>query len=598
MANRQFSFGQTPTIRMSRSKFDLSFHHKTAFNVGDLVPFLVQEIYPGDTFKVDSTFVSRVSSSFLKPVVDNLFLDTYYFFVPNRLVMDEWSAVMGENKKSAWAPSNPTYVPYMISGSSLPVPNGTRINIPSNTVGDYMGLPTNVDLPDGINLLPFRAFALIYDEWFRDENNIDPMNILKTSGGSNTPELPNDLPWSSSNYTGRLPKVAKLHDYFTSALPAPQKGASVPISLGSQIPVVFPNSVDGEQWVYASGKSADLSGLPGTTTLSPLRWRQVLGSAPAFSVGARPILAATNTTDTTTGIYPSTSAGANDTTITLGNSVTPTNLALSTTGIFADPSNAQDTFNVNDLRFAFQLQKFLEKDARGGTRYIEFLKSHFGVNAPDYRLQRSEFLGGRRNPISIQQVSQTSQPTADSPLGAVGAFSLSSGSARYNKGFVEHGFVIGVMCIRQFHTYQQGVNKMWFRNSRYDYYDPLFANLGEQPVYTNELYVGSNANGSNLKGSVFGYNEAWADLRYKPSYVTGEMRSNATNSFDVWHFADNYSSAPTLSQQFIEETPTYVDRALSVPSSSESQFLVDIYCKQTAFRVMPTYSVPGLIDHH
>ncbi|WP_214282020.1 major capsid protein, partial [Escherichia coli] len=253
--------------------------------------------------------------------------------------------------------------------------------------------------------------------------------------------------------------------------------------------------------------------------------------------------------------------------------------------------------NVNDLRFAFQLQKMLEKDARGGTRYREYLQSHFGVTSPDSRMQVPEFLGGARLPVSIEQVEQTTPGEGANTVGQVGAYSLSNGRSGFTKGFVEHGFVIGVLCVRQHHTYQQGIEKFWTRNKRTDFYDPVFANIGEQPIYQSELYY-DNSDTADYSNTVFGYQEAWADYRYKPSRISGELRSTATNSMDIWHLGDNYANAPILGNQFLSETTEYLDRALAVPSTTANQFIIDIYTENEMIRPMPVYSVPGLIDHH
>lgn len=555
---RQFSFSRVPTIRKKRSKFDLSHTIKTSGNLGTLYPFYVQEVYPGDTFKVKSNIVARVSSSFLKPVMDNSFIDTYYFFVPNRLTFNQWQEVMGENNESAWARQTEVSVPVTTS-------QGT---VSSGSIADYMGLPVG-SIPSGINILPFRAFALIYNEWFRDENNIDPIHISK--GSITSSEVFNNNDWSPANYMGKPPKVAKLHDYFTSCLPGTQKGSPISVSVLGDVPVATKSSNGvsqaGPSLQFVS--SVDDTSLPVITSsgvLVPGLMQEGTGSDRSYF---------STVASATTGFSPN-------------------NISLVPSNLWALTSELGST-TVNDLRYAFQLQKLLERDARGGTRYVELLQSHFGVTSPDSRLQRTEFLGGRRVPVNVQQVAQTSQPSDSSPLGAVGAYSLSNGQSRMTKGFVEHGFIIGVMCVRQFHTYQQGIERFWQRNDRLDYYDPVFANIGEQPVWQSELYA---LDKTDLKDTVFGYNEAWADLRYRPSRITGQMRSGATNSLDVWHFGDDYQNAPTLSESFINETPVYFDRTLSVPSTSLDNFIFDIYINAVAYRPLPTYSVPSLIDHN
>lgn len=544
MANN-YVFNTVPTIKHSRSRFDLSHSHKTAINAGDLIPFLVQEIYPGDSFDIDSKAVVRATSAFLKPVMDDCFLDMFYFFVPNRLVDTRWQAVMGENTQSAWAPAGTAQAPVTYPSSSIPV----------GSIADYMGIPTGMAFTSSnapaVNLYPFRAFALIWNDWFRDENVTPPMSIQKGSAVSS--ESFNSNPWSVINYTGMPPKVAKVHDYFTSALPEPQKGKAQSI-VGTQLYPVIPLSVDTGNLVSSQTKVV-VAG-PSTPVSTPV----ALATSPITS-------------------YLAASAPA----------ATPTSTFLGFDNLFA--RNDQG-ISVNDLRLSVQLQKQLERDARSGSRYIEYIRAAFGVDAGDYRLQRPEFLGGSRNPISIQQVPQTSQGTTESPLAELGAYSLSMGSARAKKGFVEHGFVIGVMCVRQYHTYQQGVERFWRRRNRVDYYDPVFQSIGEQPVYQNELYALSGVD------NVFGYQEAWADLRYRPNRVSGKMRSTVADSLDIWHFGDEYSSAPVLNNTFINETPQFIDRTLAVPSTTEPQFILDIRINEYATRCLPTYSVPSLLDHH
>lgn len=543
MANN-YVFNTVPAIKHSRSRFDLSHSHKTAINAGELIPFLVQEIYPGDSFDIDSKAVVRATSAFLKPVMDDCFLDMFYFFVPNRLIDNNWQAVMGENTQSAWAPAGTARAPVTYPSYAVPV----------GSIADYMGIPTNMqftkDKSPAINIYPFRAFALIWNDWFRDENVAPPMSIQKSSGSSL--EVINSNAWSVTNYMGMPPKVAKVHDYFTSALPEPQKGNAQSI-VGTQLYPVIPINVE-----------------TGNLISNPTK---VVIAGPSTPVSTPSALATSPTS------YLAASSPAS----------TPTSTYLGFENLFA--RNDQG-ISVNDLRLSVQLQKQLERDARSGSRYIEYIRAAFGVDAGDYRLQRPEFLGGSRNPISIQQVPQTSQGTAESPLAELGAYSLSMGSARAKKGFVEHGFVIGVMCIRQYHTYQQGVERFWRRQNRIDYYDPVFQSIGEQPVYQNELYALS------AEDDVFGYQEAWADLRYRPNRVSGKMRSTVADSLDIWHFGDEYSSAPVLNQTFINETPQFIDRTLAVPSTSEPQFILDIRINEYATRCLPTYSVPSLLDHH
>lgn len=555
-------FSQTPTIRMSRSRFDMSHSVKTAFNVGELVPFMVQEIYPGDTFNVKSTNVIRTLSPFIRPVMDNLFLDTYFFFVPNRLVFDKWQNVMGENTDSYWTEQENVKVPMLMNDFSEPMN--------SKSIGCYFGLPIESQSANQylkVNALPFRDYALIWNEWFRDENLQAPVYIDKSGinpdDDSNIFPVLNRRAWDVNNIFGGLAPVNKFHDYFTSALPGPQKGDDVSIPLSKISPSVYPK---------AGANLNDLFATEGD--LDPMSFvdeynQPVTGKS--LSLGSY--------------------LGYNDSTYqSITGYVVPNNLVLDTNGMMG---------TINDLRLAFQFQKMLEKDARGGTRYTEYLLEHFGVVSPDSRLQRPEFLGGKRIPLNLTQVTQTSQSTEDSPLGQVSAYSLTSGRSGYSKGFVEHGFVLGLMCVRYHHTYQQGVEKFWTREQRLDYYDPVFANIGEQPVYRSELDFNHTQKIDDK--TIFGWQEAWADLRYKPSMITGDLKSDARQMFDVWHFADYYDpdgEPPVLNSTFIRENPDFVDRTLSVPSDTAPHFIIDIYNDVKATRVLPVYSIPGLVDHH
>nr|DAI20345.1 MAG TPA: Major capsid protein [Microviridae sp.] len=547
---KQYVMSQVPTLRRKRSRFDLSANVKTAINVGDLVPFYCQEVIPGDSMKIDSTCVSRLTSSFFKPIMDNLFLDVYFFYVPSRILYDKFVNIFGENTQSAWANQTEPTVP-MLSNQT----------VSEGTVADYLGLPIGkLGIKDEVSILPFRAFALIYNEFFRDQNNVQPMHIQR--GALSSSEELNNLPWSPANYTGKLPKVSKMHDYFTSCLPAPQKGNAVDVALSGYLPV-YPRAdevpvefLENEPTrLYAMDGSPFVSGSHGLAM-------DVVNSG---SLGGT--LSAKQAGDPATG-----------------------NTSVNFSNLWAD-LNGATPWTVNDLRLAFQTQRMLERDARSGSRYTEYLQSAFGVSSGDARLQRPEFLGGHRSPISITQVTQTAPQSGEStPLADVAGYSHSMSRARANKGFGEHGYVIGVCCIRQFHSYSQGIQRFWSRSKRTDFYDPVFANIGEQPVYRRELFAGADG--------VFGYNEAWADMRQRPSVITGQMRPKATNSLALWHLGDNYANAPSLSQGFIEETPDYVNRAITVQSDKQAQFILDFYVQNIAIRELPIYSVPGLIDHN
>ena len=590
-----FVFGSVPMIRASRSRFDLSQSIKTSGNVGKLYPFFCQEVYPGDTFKIKSTILSRLSSTYLRPVMDNLFLDQYFFFVPSRLVYDKWAQVFGENKSGNWANLTPPTVPTFQNGADV-----GNVALHDNVCA-YINLPVGQDLGANIrdiSVLPYRAFALIYDEWFRDENNVQPMQIQK--GDATSSEQLNNDAWAPNNYLGKCPNVAKFHDYFTTCLPSPQKGdavelgsASIPervlpvsgVDLGANnsgsytSPYLFPEKSKLNVLLNNAGYNVNSPSKFDTGIIAVSRTPQ---SAIFNASGGLGTIASSSSLSGTLAVNTS------DTTSYNG-SAGFSNLAA------YDPGIALSAISVNDLRLAFQTQKMLEKDARGGTRYREYILSHFGVSVADSRVQVPEFLGGKRSPLNVQQVAQTSQTSSGSPLASLGAYSLSFGKAGFSKGFTEHGFIIGCMCLRYHHTYQQGVERYAFRKQRLDFYDPIFANIGEQPVYKKELFASAGAD------DVFGYQEAWADLRYRPSRVSGQLASKSTNTLDIYHFADEYANAPILSEGFINETDSNFSRTISIAdaeSTDSDQFVFDIYVQNDAIRELPVYSVPSLIDHH
>lgn len=574
-----FVFGSVPMIRASRSRFDLSQSIKTSGNVGKLYPFFCQEVYPGDTFKIKSTILSRLSSAYMVPVMDNLFLDQYFFFVPSRLVFDKWAQVFGENKSGKWANTTPPSVPTFNNSSDT-----GNIAFHDNVCA-YINLPVGQEIGANIrdiSILPYRAFALIYDEWFRDENNVQPMQIQK--GDTAASEVLNNNVWAPNNYLGKCPNVAKFHDYFTTCLPSPQKGDAVE-ALGTQVSQVKPyNATDFSPTATIASLSSDLAHRPN------LFWSEYVASGAVGQTTGDLVTHSSNPTSRLTGLaynnrsstYLASVNGSGDTFENLTN--IPVNL-----GVAVNP------LTVNDLRLAFQTQKMLEKDARGGTRYREYILSHFGVSVADARVQVPEFLGGKRTPLNVQQVAQTSQNTAESPLASLGAYSLSFGKAGFSKGFTEHGYIIGCLCLRYHHTYQQGVERYAFRKDRLDFYDPVFANIGEQPVYKKELYASAAAD------DVFGYQEAWADLRYRPSRVSGQLASKSTRTLDIYHFGDEYANAPTLSDGFINETDSNFARTIAIDdavANDSDQFVFDIYVQNDAIRELPVYSVPSLIDHN
>lgn len=549
--NTESHFSLLPKIDISRSRFDRSASVKTSFNAGDIVPFYLEEVLPGDTFNVKTSRVVRMQT-LLTPMMDNVYLDTYYFFVPNRLVWEHWKQFCGENTESAWIPETEYSIP------QITAPDGGW-NV--GTIADYFGIPTGVS-GLSVSALPFRAYALVMNEWFRDQNLEDPLLVPVDDAnvqGVNTGTFVTDVA------KGGLPYVAaKYHDYFTSCLPAPQKGpdVTIPVSSGSLLPVV---PLDGSAVLSAGGAQ-------------PLRWV-------TYGTGAVPSSGVLGWNSTGSDTTVNSSSGASG-----SPSVLPENLWAVDNG---DVSAA----TINQLRLAFQIQKFYEKQARGGSRYTEVVRSFFGVTSPDARLQRPEYLGGNRVPININQVVQQSGTGESSatPQGTVVGMSQTTDThADFVKSFTEHGYIIGVMVARYDHSYQQGIERMWSRKDKFDFYWPVFANIGEQAVLNKEIYV----QGSGEDEQVFGYQEAWAEYRYKPNRVTGEMRSSYAQSLDVWHLADDYSQLPSLSAEWIREDAKTIDRVLAVTSQVSNQFFADIYVRNMCTRPMPMYSIPGLIDHH
>ena len=556
--NTEAHFSRLPRADISRSTFDRSHSVKLSFNVGDVIPFYCDEVLPGDSFHIRTSKVVRMQS-LMTPIMDNIYLDTYYFFVPNRLVWEHWRQFNGENTESAWLPTTEYQVPQITSPEG-----GWNVG----TLADYFGIPTGVSNLS-VNALPFRAYSLIMNEWFRDENLTDPLLTPTddaTVVGVNTGNYISDVA------KGGLPfRAAKYHDYFTSCLPAPQKGPDV------TIPVADP----GPYPVY-SGSPSHAVDPPSSSglTFSSLNGRLSVGGAS----GAGVYLSADSVPSSGSPV----SADFSFSNAPVGDGFRPSNLWAVTDG-------AAVAATINQLRMAFQIQKMYEKDARGGTRYIEILKAHFGVTSPDARLQRPEYLGGNRIPININQVVQSSETTSTSPQGNTAAYSLTSDHhSDFRKSFVEHGFVMGLLVARYDHTYQQGIERFWSRKERFDYYWPVFANIGEQAVKNKEIF----AQGTDQDDEVFGYQEAWADYRYKPSRVCGEMRSQYAQTLDSWHLADFYETLPSLSDSWIREDSATVNRVLAVSDRLANQLFGDIYVQCRATRPMPLYSVPGLIDHH
>lgn len=546
--NTEIKFSENPTnIDIPRSRFDRSHDYKTTFNTGDLIPIYVDEVLPGDTLTMDMASVIRMATP-ITPVMDNAFVDFYFFAVPNRLVWEHWREFMGENRLTHW--EQPTE--YEIPQIKAPTGGWTK-----GTIADYMGIPTKID-NISISALPFRAYGLIWNEWFRDENVCDPVMINTdetTQTGSNGSTQTTDV------QLGGMPaKVAKYHDYFTSALPAPQKHSPVIVPLGGNAPVIPVEGVT--NW---------RQGMPDTKLVQTATGGGITGNAYGSFLGEnKDILGSAGTA----GIVISGSHMFNN--------------------LMADLSSAQ-SLSINQLRQAFAVQRMYEKDARGGTRYVEMIKAHFGVTSPDSRQQRPEYLGGARHRIQMDQVLQTSSTDATTPQGNTAAYSLTVNTGNmFTKSFTEHEIIIGLMCVRTEHTYQQGINKMFSRKKRTDFYFPSLANIGEQAILNKELY----AQGTTADEEAFGYQEAWAEMRYMPSLVTGAMRSNYDQSLDIWHYADYFEKQPILSQEWISETRENVNRTIAVQDKLEDQFIADIHFKMEMARPMPLYSIPGLLDHH
>lgn len=595
--NTEAHFSKLPNVKIERSLFDRSTQNKLSFNAGKLIPIFADEYLPGDTFTLDTSIILRTSSPFIKPVMDNMYADIYYFSVPNRLVWEHWKEFMGENTSGPWTQQTEYTIPQVQSPT-----NGWAIG----TIADYFGMPTApiAGYAYQTSALFFRAYALIWNQYFRDENLMNFTDFRTDDAitmGSNGGVLETD-----AIKGGQPLPVCKFHDYFTSALPGTQKGAEVKLNLSSDYVPVFGNGyalplVDnpGDGQNYKSYKlvggngvydyntsSSTLSGDIGIIQGNNLTWQQ---KVTGFSTGGQYLINHDGSPYMLEQTYGKTLGLAGSSQLDRPES----------SGLVADVSSLNTT-TINNLREAFALQRLLEKDARGGTRYIEMIKAHFNVNSPDARLQRPEYLGGKRIPINISQVVQMSgtesnSGTQQTPQANVAAYSLTADkSSSFTKSFTEHGMIIGLICVRTEHTYQQGLNKMFSRKRRYDFYFPTLAHLGEVPILNQEIYL----NGTNTDQQTFGFQEVWAEYRYKPSMVCGEMRSNATNSLDVYHFADDYASKPVLGQSWIQETETNIDRTLAIPSTTSNQFIADIYFTYRCARPMPTYSIPGLMDHY
>ena len=543
--NSEQHYAQVPHAEIRRAKFQRDFNLLTTMNEGDLVPIYLDEVLPADTFKINLNALVRMATP-LYPVMDNAYMDFYFFFVPARLLWKHFQNLMGQNDSTFWAEK---------TEYTTPVTTAPEGGWNVGTLADYFGIPTGVSGLK-VNSLPFRAYAKIWNEWFRDENLQQPVTQSiddTTTTGVNTGTNLSDAE------AGGLPlKVCKYKDYFTSCLPSPQKATEpvqLPITGNAQI--VWPNSAEimGNGEIFQNG-GGNLENIPINTNmkLAASKKNNKNGKALVMFGGQ------TNASE------------------------------INYTTMQADLSTVTAA-TINDLRQAIAVQHIFERDARTGTRYKEILKGAWGVTSPDARLDRSEYIGGHRMPINVNQVIQTSSTDSTSPQGNTGAYSMTTLSRNMcTYSATEHGYVLGLAAIRVDHSYQQGLRRLWTRNTRFSYYDPMLANLGEQAVLNQEIY----AQGKPQDEEVFGYQEAWADYRYRTNMVTSEMRSTYAQTLDAWHYADKYGELPKLSSSWIKEGTENIDRTLAVQSSNSHQFICNFYYEQAWARPMPIYSVPGI----
>lgn len=539
--NSEQHYAQVPHAEIRRAKFQRDFNLLTTMNEGDLVPIYLDEVLPADTFKINLNALVRMATP-LYPVMDNAYMDFYFFFVPARLLWKHFQNLMGQNDSTFWAET---------TEYTTPVTTAPEGGWNVGTLADYFGIPTGVSGLK-VNSLPFRAYAKVWNEWFRDENLQQP--VTQSMDDTTTTGVNTGTNLSDAEAGGMPLKVCKYKDYFTSCLPSPQKSAE---------PVQLP--LTGAAGIYAYSD------------------KELKNKAEAT------INSFTSQTDfggtTVQRLYDIQLWTSEPEQIYVGDGE-----AKKIYHLGADLTKVEAT-TINELRQAIAVQHIFERDARTGTRYKEILKGAWGVTSPDARLDRSEYIGGHRMPINVNQVIQTSSTDSTSPQGNTGAYSMTTLSRNMcTYSATEHGFVLGLAAIRVDHSYQQGLSRLWTRNTRFSYYDPMLANLGEQAVLNQEIY----AQGKPQDEEVFGYQEAWADYRYRTNMVTSEMRSNYAQTLDAWHYADKYDTLPTLSSTWIKEGTENIDRTLAVQSSNSHQFICNFYYEQAWTRPMPIYSVPGI----